>query len=98
MTAPTQHWHARPIPPEAPKDEKGQVVRNDKGYYIEPPAKHNEASWFGRKMKALDESNRTNADIQRNMGYQVYQGDPGKPPEYMNQHEHSQSSDGCTIQ
>ena len=77
-------WHHRSIPPGATRDEEG--------YIIEPPDTSDTSTWFGRRMKELGEGNKLQAEAQRALGFQVYPGEPGKPPEQMNFYQQAQVS------
>ena len=83
MASPLQ-WNYRPKPEDG--------VRDSKGYMHEPKREHDESSWSRRKVKQLAEANEKVAENQRRMGYQVYEGDPGKPPYQMSHHEQIEAS------
>ena len=80
---PTQ-WHLRVPSSNAYVDERG--------YTVEPPVEIDESSWWGSTLADIEKANRETLEIQRQMGYQVFPGDPGRPPEQMSHYEQCKAS------
>lgn len=83
MTAP-YHWDLR-MP-------NANAVRDSRGYLIDPKPTHDESTWKGRMVKILADANEKTLERQRQMGYKVYDGDPGDHPINMSHHEQSVAS------
>jgi len=86
MSMPVSRWLARPNP-ENP-------VRDDRGYIIGSKNEFDESTWSGRQFKKLSGFNDSIAEAQRQMGYKVYEGDPGTDPIHMSHYEQCKAING----
>lgn len=76
---PPQKWMCMVPSQNAYKDEKG--------YTREPKIEYDKSTWSGWAMEKIQRGVEKIAENQRNMGYKVYENDPGKSPSEMSHYE-----------
>lgn len=54
--------------------------RDEHGYIKDKSLDCDTSTWQGRAWKRFDDGGRDSRQVQRDLGYQVYEGDPGKDP------------------